>query len=142
MSKVRECICCSKSYRYCGNCGEFAQYPSWMAEFDSEVCHEVFNVISGYNMGVMTKDDIKKVIDKFNIRDFSVFKDSISSKLNKLFPIEPVEEKSEIVIEVEEIAETSDEENIEEVKPEKSYSYKKNSKKKNRNVDIDLTESE
>ena len=143
MSKIRECICCSKSYRYCPSCGEYVNYPIWMAEFDSDVCHEIFNVVSGYNMGVMTKSDVKKVIDKFKIKDFSIFKDSIANKLNELFSKEEIKTESNTIT----TEETSIEENVieEVVKDEQSqssYNYKRNNKKKYKNVDMDLSENE
>lgn len=59
-----------------------------MMEFDNEVCKEVFNIISAYNMGIKTKDDVASVLYKYNVTDFSVFKESIRNKLNELFPPE------------------------------------------------------
>lgn len=140
MSKERKCLTCLTSYRYCSNCGEYSKYPRWMNEFDKESCKELFNAISGYNIGIMKKDDVKQVVDRYEIKDFSVYKESIANKLNELFPKENI--KSESVIEsVEEvpIVDTV----VEEVKTEPSFNHKKNNKnKRNRNVDIDLNENE
>jgi len=138
MSKERICRACLKSYRYCPNCGEYAKFPRWMNDFDTDVCHEIFNVISGYNMGIMTKENVKNIVDKYEIKDFSIFKESIANKLKELFPVEEV--KSESVVKT--VDESPIEEVVEDVKFEPSYSYKRNNRKRNRNVDIDLSENE
>lgn len=131
MSKTRTCIACQNSYQYCPHCGDYARYPKWMNEFDTEACKELFNVISGYNMGIFEKNDVKKVVDKYEIKDFSVYKESIANKLNELF--------SEPVVEV--ANEISEEKTVvEETVP--SFNRRKSNKKKNRNVDIDLTDND
>ena len=126
MSKTRICIACQNSYQYCPNCGDYVRYPKWMNEFDTEACKELFNVISGYNMGLFKKDDVKKVVDKYEIKDFSVYKESIANKLNELF--------SEPVIEV--ANEISEEETV------PSFNRRKSNKKKNRNMDMDLIDND
>ena len=126
MSKTRTCIACQNSYQYCPHCGDYARYPKWMNEFDTEACKELFNVISGYNMGLFKKDDVKKVVDKYEIKDFSVYKESIANKLNELF--------SEPVIEV--ANEISEEETV------PSFNRRKSNKKKNRNMDMDLIDND
>lgn len=126
MSKTRTCIACQNSYQYCPHCGDYARYPKWMNEFDTEACKELFNVISGYNMGIFKKDDVKKIVDKYEIKDFSAYKESIANKLNELF--------SEPVVEV--ANEISEEETV------SSFNRRKSNKKKNRNVDIDLTDND
>ena len=88
MSKIRKCICCNNSYEYCGNCGDGRSKPSWMAMYDTEKCKDVFNVVSGYNMGLKQKYEVKAVLDKYSIVDFSKFKDSIKTVLTNLFPPE------------------------------------------------------
>jgi hypothetical protein len=48
-------------------------------------------------MGKMTKADVKEVVDKYGITDFSQYKESIKNKLNELFPVETkVEPESEV----------------------------------------------
>ena len=97
MSKERKCLTCESKYSYCPNCMDYASFPKWMAEFDKESCKELFNAISAYNMGKMTKADVKEVVDKYGITDFSQYKESIKNKLNELFPVETkVEPESEV----------------------------------------------
>lgn len=100
MAKERECIFCGKSYLYCPNCKEYNKYPTWMASFDSEKCHDLYKVIGGYNIGVKTKEDVKAVLDKHNIIDYSEFSEKLQNKLTAMFKVttisSPVEETSPI----------------------------------------------
>ena len=94
MAKERNCIFCGKSYVYCPNCGNYKSYPEWMFNFDTERCHDLYEVIGGYNMGVNTIEDVKAVLDKYEITDYSEFSKGLQSKLNELAPQkkdEPVE---------------------------------------------------
>lgn len=92
MAKTRTCACCGKTYSYCPTCGKDTTKP-WLAICDTEECREVLNIISAYNMGIVDKDRVKTVLDKYNVNDFSKYKKSISDKLNELFP--PITEISE-----------------------------------------------
>lgn len=85
MAKTRTCACCGKTYKYCPTCGKDIKKP-WLAICDTEECREVLNIISAYNMGTVDKDRVKAVLDKYNVKDFSKYKKSISDKLNELFP--------------------------------------------------------
>ena len=85
MAKQRTCPCCGKVYEYCPTCGKDTNKP-WLAVTDSLECRELLNIISAYNMNLVSKDKVKDVLDKYNINDFSKYKKSISDKLNELFP--------------------------------------------------------
>lgn len=101
MAKERQCIFCGKTYTYCPTCNDYSNYPKWMFNFDTEKCHDLYDAIGGYNIGVKTKDDVKAVIDKYNITNFSQFSPKIKNAFNKLFP-----KKKEII--EEKIEDTSD----------------------------------
>lgn len=85
MAKERNCIFCGKSYVYCPNCKEYSSNPKWMFNFDSEKCHDLYDAISGYNIGVKTKEDVKLVLDKYSITDYSEFSEKLQRKLNGMF---------------------------------------------------------
>lgn len=91
-SYERKCICCGSSYQYCPNCGKFNGKPKWMISYDEESCKDLFNAVSGYNMGVVTKEQLKAVLDKHNITDYSKYKDSIKNLLTELFSAPEPEE--------------------------------------------------
>lgn len=148
MAQLRRCLCCGKEYRFCTSCPN-GKKEGISAEFDTHECKDLFNVISGYNMGIFSKDKVQEVLNKHNISNYTKYNNSITNKLNELFSKEEV--KSKQIVEV--VKEAPIEENVieEDVKEKEvieniyskpSYSYKRNNKKKNRNVDIDLSENE
>lgn len=102
MAKERQCIFCGRSYQYCPTCAEDSRYPKWMFNFDTEKCHDLYEAVGGYNIGVKTKEDIKAILDKYNITDYSEFSDGLKKKLESLFPtkkqketVEDINEQSE-----------------------------------------------
>ena len=96
MPKERKCIFCGKLYQYCPTCKEFQNYPGWMTEFDSEKCHDLYTAIGGLGIGIKTKDDVKVVLDKYNITDYSEFSIGLQRKLNELFPKKTIQKSVEI----------------------------------------------
>lgn len=98
MAKERKCLTCQKVYNYCPNCGQYSSYPTWMVEFDTESCKELFNAISGYNMGIIDANGVKDVVRKYNITDFSIYKKSIADKLKEICGKEDVNKVSEPII--------------------------------------------
>lgn len=95
MSKERKCLFCGKGYLYCPNCKDYSSYPTWMFNFDTEKCRDLYKVIGGYNIGVRTIEDIKATLDKHSITDYSIFTKNLQEKLfNDSF-----EKKEEVKIE-------------------------------------------
>lgn len=84
MADNRTCLCCGTKYEYCTRCSKHSSEPKWKFLFDSEECKEVFNAVSGYNMGVQTEQNVLDVIGKYNITDNSKFKKSIADVLSKV----------------------------------------------------------
>lgn len=78
----RVCLCCGKKFEYCPTCEKYKNTPM-SAGFDCEECKEIFNVVSGYNIGVATIEDVKAVLDKYNIEDVSVYKGVVKEVLMK-----------------------------------------------------------
>ena len=132
MAYERQCICCGKTYQYCPHCGSFSNHPKWMFNYDQESCMELFNVVSAYNMGVVKKEEVLTVVKKYNITDFSKYKDSIKKLLTELCA---PEKKPEPVVE---------KQPVEENKPALNE-QKKNKKNKfyfEKNKDIELKNGE
>lgn len=97
MAKERQCIFCGHTYQYCPTCAEDSRYPKWMFNFDTEKCHDLYEVVGGYNIGVKTKEDIKAILDKHNITDYSEFSEGLKKKLEGLFPTKKQKEIAENV---------------------------------------------
>lgn len=88
MAKIRICLSCGNKYDHCNHCGDGQSKPSWFNLYDSEECKDLYNVVSGYNMGIKQKYEVKAILDKYNIVDFSKYTDGIKNVLNELFPTE------------------------------------------------------
>lgn len=84
---IRICKTCGAEYKYCPTCAKYANKPSWMWKCDTEECNEIFDSISAYKMGVGNVDKIKNVIQKYDIKDYSKYVDSVKNTLNELVPI-------------------------------------------------------
>lgn len=147
MANIRECYCCSSKYEYCTRCEQYANQPKWRFMYDEESCKELFNAVSGYKMGVAKKENIKAVLDKYSITDYSKYKDSIKELLNELYPIKKANTKAKettvkVVEEttktekmaVETVEETVENVAVADVEPVKEIDEEKN-------VDIELEES-
>lgn len=82
MSKQRTCIFCGKEYQYCPNCKDYSSYPTWMFNFDTEKCRDLYNVMGGYNIGIRTIEDVKATLDKHGVTDYSIFPKALQEKLS------------------------------------------------------------
>ena len=91
----RICKCCGKEYQYCPHCGKNSDEP-WRNITDTVECREVLNIVSAYNIGRATKEQVKKVLDRFEVKDYGKYKDSIATVLNNLFKNEDVVKPTKI----------------------------------------------
>lgn len=97
MAKERKCIFCGKTYEYCGHCKEYSNEPEWKFNFDSEKCHDLYEAVAAYKIGVGTIENVKATLDKHNVVDYSIFSKGLQDELKKL---EPKTETKEINDEV------------------------------------------
>lgn len=95
MGKTRQCIFCGQTYEYCNHCKDSNKYPEWRFNFDSEKCHDLYDVVAGYGMGVKTIKDVKDVLDKYDVSDYSIFSKGLQTKLEELVPQKKVEVEAE-----------------------------------------------
>lgn len=86
MANNRTCICCGKSFYYCTSCNASSRNTGISMNYDTHECAELVNAISGYSMKMWDKSKIKEVLNKYNVTDYSKYKQSIQDKLNELFP--------------------------------------------------------
>lgn len=127
MAKLRSCIFCGKTYEYCNHCKQNSNSPAWMFNFDSEKCHDLYDVIAGYNIGIKKIEDVKAVMDKYNVTDYSEYSEKLQNELKSLNTnSEKAEETSE---------DKTKDDNVKESKPEHYNSYK--SKKMNKRYNFE-----
>lgn len=126
MANNRTCICCGKSFYYCTSCNGSSRNTGISMNYDTHECAELVNAISGYSMKLWNKSKIKEVLDKYNVTDYSKYKQSIQDKLNELFPVNEVKvikESKEVISEV--TQEQNENEIPKEVKPQRKRKSRK-----------------
>lgn len=63
----RTCLACGKEYEYCGSCPTTNSLPIWKNIFDTENCKIVFENVSDYAQGTITKAVAKKRLSKCDL---------------------------------------------------------------------------
>lgn len=145
LKSKRICKCCGKEYEYCPNCGSHNS-EMWRNLTDTKACRELFNIVSAYNVGRATPEQVKKVLTANNITDYSTFNPAIVATLDKInSPVETLVEHTtnksmeapviEVPIKAIESVEVKQPEVTHESVPRKNRNGKK---KYRRNTDIGL----
>lgn len=60
------CVVCGTPYRYCNDCREFLNYPTWMSMFCSEECFNSYEVMSSFENGQTDKETAKKILKGYS----------------------------------------------------------------------------
>lgn len=81
----RKCICCEKEYSYCPNCNDFAHLPSWMTIYHDSNCKEICDAIKSYGFNYITKEQAKDLLDKCDLTNKKMFKQSIQNKIDEIY---------------------------------------------------------
>ena len=102
----RICIICGKSYSYCPNCGEDVNKPSWYFIFDSQNCHDIYEVCTQYRD---KKIDVKKAYELISKLDLSNIEDFVEVTKNQIKEIIRLNEEATNVKESVEKAEVKNE---------------------------------
>ena len=89
----RKCLCCGTEYKYCYTCGIDRLKPTWMTEFCSEVCKELFETATKYNLQKLTKAEAKEIIEKLELKERSEYVECVQKDLEVIMAPEMVEEK-------------------------------------------------
>lgn len=97
--KSRECYLCKESYKYCPTCSNDRVKPSWMAEFHSENCKDIFDICTRFNMELFTKEEAKSAIEKCDISNKLNFRPSVQNTLSNLLKVDEVVFEKEPIVE-------------------------------------------
>ena len=100
----RQCLCCGTKYSYCPTCGPDKLKPTWMTEFCSESCKELFETATKYNLKKLTKSEAKNIIEKLELKEKSAYVECVQKDLENILAEEPAvkEETAEEESKVEE----------------------------------------
>lgn len=117
----RECYLCETKYQYCPTCSQDRMKPSWMSEFHSENCKDIFDICTRFNMQLLTKDEAKAAIEKCDLTNKLNFRPSVQNTLSKLLKVdEVIVEEEPFIINVDaKIQELTEDEIVVEVTPRK-----------------------
>lgn len=84
LKSKRICKCCGKEYEYCPHCGTKSD-EMWKNLTDTKECLAVFNIVAAYNVGRVTAEQVKRVLEENKVKDYSKFKRSIVDVLDKIY---------------------------------------------------------
>lgn len=84
----RKCICCSAEYRYCNSCSEDKLKESWYTIYHNENCRNIYNIISSYLSGRITKEEAKEKLDKCDLSYKDKLKDKMVEIINKIYEMD------------------------------------------------------
>ena len=86
MIKNRTCICCSARYSYCPDCGGADHLkPYWYSEFCSEECKDIWDIATRYNMQLMSKQEAKSALGKYDLSDTSKYVECVQRDITNIF---------------------------------------------------------
>lgn len=88
--RQRECYLCGESYKYCPTCSQDRTKPSWMTEFHSESCKDIFDICTRYNLGMMSKIEAQEALSTCDLTNKTNFKSYVQHDLEVIFEEEPI----------------------------------------------------
>ena len=80
-----KCLACGKEYYFCLQCNqrEPRPLPNWHLNFCDETCMTVFETVSSYCGGSITKDEAEEIIGTYDISEKN-FKENIKEKIKEI----------------------------------------------------------
>lgn len=85
MAKERKCIACGTCYSYCPNCSKADSLKeAWYADFCSADCKNLWHTATGYNMGIISKDEAAKIISGLNLKNKSQYSTCLQKDLDNI----------------------------------------------------------
>lgn len=80
----RTCIICGKRYSYCNNCQRDSVKPTWYAIFDTERCHAIYEICTNYRDGIITIENAKERLSKFDLSDLENFAEATKNQIKEI----------------------------------------------------------
>lgn len=63
----RICIVCGKQYKYCPDCGDYSDQPTWRDTYDTDNCHKIFQIMTDYlSFDIYDKPSAKRRIQELD----------------------------------------------------------------------------
>ena len=82
----RKCLACGEEYYFCFKCSHRNSnpQPAWKIDHCDETCKKVFETVSSYNCGSLTKEQALEAIGTIDSVKFAKLKDSLKQKIKEL----------------------------------------------------------
>ena len=80
----RECIICKTPYHYCSTCGEDSGKPSWYHIFDSQNCHDIYEVCTQYRDKVVDTETAYNLISSLDLSKIDAFAESTRLQIEEI----------------------------------------------------------
>lgn len=130
----KKCLVCGAVYSYCGSCAEYRHLPTWMTTFHSDNCRRVFNIVSSYNAGSLSKEDALIRLNDCDLTDKNKYSRKVSEVIDeirtaKVETIGKVSEEMEKVVETIVNSENPIDNSLAEATTSSYNTYSKKSKK-------------
>lgn len=84
MANNRVCLTCGKAYEYCGYCPTSKNLPMWMNLFDTENCKNVFETVSDYAQGAISKETAATNLSLCDLSKVSTYKENIQKIVSEI----------------------------------------------------------
>ncbi len=81
----RKCYLCGEEYKFCPTCSQDRMKPSWMTEFHSEDCKNIFDICTRFNMGMMSKEESAEALLACDLSNRDNFKSYVKIDLENIF---------------------------------------------------------
>lgn len=91
MQTNRVCKTCGKKYFYCSNC--HVKNPQWMLMWHEENCKNVFEIVSAFVQGQISKNTAKQRLQKCDLTHLYTFKENIRNYVEDILEEERIVRK-------------------------------------------------
>lgn len=78
----RICNVCQNSYKYCRNCDR--KLPTWYSMFDSENCKKIFDILTEYNFGKVSKSEANEILMECDLSQKENFRQKLQDEINAI----------------------------------------------------------
>ena len=84
----RECYLCGTDYKYCSTCSQDKMKPTWMSEFHSENCKNIFDICTRFNMKLMSKSEAQEALSTCDLSNKANFKLYVQRDISEIFKVD------------------------------------------------------
>lgn len=93
----RQCMCCQAKYQYCPTCGQDRMKPTWMVQFCSETCKELWRTATRFNMNLIEKSEAKAIVEALELKEKSAYVECVQKDIDKILAVEIIEEMPTVI---------------------------------------------